>query len=103
LGDFDVSLKGGKSRSEFSQHVRRRGPGLPARLGLPTPVDSATVSKETRLEVRPGRQTTRGAPAWPGQDRSVEEIRRDPSPLAGLGVAQRLYRIELGAGTIAAQ
>jgi pimeloyl-ACP methyl ester carboxylesterase len=25
------------------------------------------------------------APAWPGKDRSVEEIRRDPSPLAGLG------------------
>ncbi len=27
------------------------------------------------------------APAWPGKDRSVEEIRRDPSPLAGLGIA----------------
>lgn len=26
------------------------------------------------------------APAWPGKDRSVDEIRRDPSPLAGLGV-----------------
>jgi len=28
------------------------------------------------------------APAWPGKDRSVEAIRADPSPLAGLGVAQ---------------
>jgi len=27
------------------------------------------------------------APAWPGKDRPVEEIRRDPSPLAGLGIA----------------
>lgn len=26
------------------------------------------------------------APAWPGKDRSVDEIRRDPSPLAGLGL-----------------
>jgi pimeloyl-ACP methyl ester carboxylesterase len=26
------------------------------------------------------------APAWPGKDRSVAEIRRDPSPLAGLGI-----------------
>jgi pimeloyl-ACP methyl ester carboxylesterase len=26
------------------------------------------------------------APAWPGKDRSVGEIRRDPSPLAGLGI-----------------
>jgi pimeloyl-ACP methyl ester carboxylesterase len=26
------------------------------------------------------------APAWPGKDRSVEEIRRDPSALAGLGI-----------------
>jgi pimeloyl-ACP methyl ester carboxylesterase len=25
------------------------------------------------------------APAWPGKDRSVEEVRADPSPLAGLG------------------
>ncbi len=28
------------------------------------------------------------APAWPGKDRPVEEIRRDPSPLAGLGVEE---------------
>ena len=28
------------------------------------------------------------APAWPGKDRSVEEIRRDPSPLVGVGVAE---------------
>ncbi len=28
------------------------------------------------------------APAWPGKDRSVDEIRRDPSPLAGLGVGE---------------
>jgi pimeloyl-ACP methyl ester carboxylesterase len=26
------------------------------------------------------------APAWPGKDRPVEEIRRDPLPLAGLGL-----------------
>ncbi len=38
------------------------------------------------------RYTARGykvlAPAWPGADRPVEEIRRDPSPLAKLGVAE---------------
>lgn len=28
------------------------------------------------------------APAWPGKDRSVEEIRADPRPLAGLGGEQ---------------
>jgi pimeloyl-ACP methyl ester carboxylesterase len=28
------------------------------------------------------------APAWPGKDRSVEAIRADPSPLAGLGIAR---------------
>jgi pimeloyl-ACP methyl ester carboxylesterase len=28
------------------------------------------------------------APAWPGKDRSVEAIRSDPSPLAGLGIAE---------------
>jgi pimeloyl-ACP methyl ester carboxylesterase len=28
------------------------------------------------------------APAWPGKDRPVEEIRRDPSALAGLGIAE---------------
>jgi pimeloyl-ACP methyl ester carboxylesterase len=28
------------------------------------------------------------APAWPGKERSVEAIRADPSPLAGLGIAQ---------------
>jgi pimeloyl-ACP methyl ester carboxylesterase len=28
------------------------------------------------------------APAWPGKDRSVEEIRADPSPLARLGVGE---------------
>jgi len=27
------------------------------------------------------------APAWPGKDRPVDEIRRDPAPLAGLGIA----------------
>jgi len=26
------------------------------------------------------------SPAWPGLDREVEDVRRDPSPLAGLGV-----------------
>jgi pimeloyl-ACP methyl ester carboxylesterase len=26
------------------------------------------------------------APAWPGKDRPIEDIRRDPSPLVGLGV-----------------
>ena len=26
------------------------------------------------------------APAWPGKDRAVEEVRADPSPLAGLGI-----------------
>jgi pimeloyl-ACP methyl ester carboxylesterase len=28
------------------------------------------------------------APAWPGKDRSVEAIRDDPSPLAGLGIGE---------------
>jgi hypothetical protein len=28
------------------------------------------------------------APAWPGKDRSVEAIRSDPSPLAGLGIGE---------------
>jgi pimeloyl-ACP methyl ester carboxylesterase len=28
------------------------------------------------------------APAWPGKDRPVDEIRRDPSALAGLGIAR---------------
>ena len=28
------------------------------------------------------------APAWPGKDRSVDEIRRDPSPLKGLGIRE---------------
>ena len=28
------------------------------------------------------------APAWPGKERSVESIRADPSPLAGLGIAE---------------
>ena len=28
------------------------------------------------------------APAWPGKDRSVDAIRRDPSALAGLGIAE---------------
>ena len=28
------------------------------------------------------------APAWPGKDRPVEEIRADPSPLAGLGIGE---------------
>ena len=28
------------------------------------------------------------APAWPGKDRSVEEIRADPSPLRGLGIGE---------------
>jgi pimeloyl-ACP methyl ester carboxylesterase len=27
------------------------------------------------------------APAWPGKERSIEAIRADPSPLAGLGIA----------------
>ncbi|HLQ62047.1 MAG TPA: alpha/beta hydrolase [Candidatus Acidoferrales bacterium] len=41
------------------------------------------------------------APPWPHKDRSVEEIRRDPSALAGLGVAEivdhyeRIVRAEL--------
>jgi len=28
------------------------------------------------------------APAWPGKDRPIESIRSDPSPLAGLGIAE---------------
>jgi len=28
------------------------------------------------------------APAWPGKDRSIEEIRRNPWPLAGLGIGE---------------
>jgi pimeloyl-ACP methyl ester carboxylesterase/endonuclease/exonuclease/phosphatase family metal-dependent hydrolase len=39
-----------------------------------------------------GRFAERGhavhTPAWPGKDRPVEEIRRDPSPLRGLGLAE---------------
>lgn len=35
------------------------------------------------------------APAWPGKDRSVEEIRRDPSQLAGLGIAGIVDHYEL--------
>lgn len=34
------------------------------------------------------------APSWPGKDRSVEEIRRDPSTLAGLGVAEIVAHYE---------
>lgn len=34
------------------------------------------------------------APAWPGKDRSVEEIRRDPSALAGVGVEAIVERYE---------
>ncbi len=34
------------------------------------------------------------APAWPGKDRSVEEIRRDPSALAGVGVEAIVDRYE---------
>jgi pimeloyl-ACP methyl ester carboxylesterase len=34
------------------------------------------------------------APAWPGKDRSVDEIRRDPSPLVGLGVSQIVSHYE---------
>jgi pimeloyl-ACP methyl ester carboxylesterase len=28
------------------------------------------------------------APAWPGKDRSVEDIRRDPAPLKRLGIGE---------------
>ncbi|HXI45008.1 MAG TPA: alpha/beta hydrolase [Candidatus Acidoferrales bacterium] len=34
------------------------------------------------------------APAWPGKDRAVEEIRRDPSALAGLGIRDIVDRYE---------
>ena len=38
------------------------------------------------------RYTSRGyqvlAPAWPGMDTDVDELRRDPSPVAGLGVTE---------------
>ena len=34
------------------------------------------------------------APAWPGKDRSVGEIRRDPSRLAGLGIAEIVNHYE---------
>lgn len=34
------------------------------------------------------------APAWPGKDRSVDEIRRDPSPLEGLGIAEIVAHYE---------
>jgi pimeloyl-ACP methyl ester carboxylesterase len=34
------------------------------------------------------------APAWPGKDRSVEEIRADPSPLKGLGIGEIVAHYE---------
>ena len=34
------------------------------------------------------------APAWPGKDRSVEDIRRDPSPLKGLGIGEIVAHYE---------
>ncbi len=34
------------------------------------------------------------APGWPGMDRSVEDIRRDPSNLAGLGVTEIVNHYE---------
>lgn len=34
------------------------------------------------------------APSWPGKERSVEAIRADPSPLAGLGVAEIVEHYE---------
>jgi pimeloyl-ACP methyl ester carboxylesterase len=34
------------------------------------------------------------APAWPGKDRTVEAIRADPSPLAGLGIAEIVAHYE---------
>jgi pimeloyl-ACP methyl ester carboxylesterase len=34
------------------------------------------------------------APAWPGKARSVESIRADPSPLAGLGIAEIVHHYE---------
>jgi pimeloyl-ACP methyl ester carboxylesterase len=34
------------------------------------------------------------APSWPGKDRSVEAIRADPSPLAGLGIAEIVAHYE---------
>jgi pimeloyl-ACP methyl ester carboxylesterase len=44
------------------------------------------------------RYTTRGhrvlAPAWPGLEADVQELRRDPSPLAGLGAKQILDHYE---------
>lgn len=44
------------------------------------------------------RYTSRGyrvlAPAWPGLDADVKELRRDPSPLAGLGATQIIDHYE---------
>ena len=34
------------------------------------------------------------APAWPGKDRPIETIRADPSPLAGLGIAEIVAHYE---------
>ena len=34
------------------------------------------------------------APAWPGKDRSVDEIRADPSPLKGLGIGEIVAHYE---------
>ena len=34
------------------------------------------------------------APAWPGKDRPIDEIRRDPSALAGLGVGEIVAHYE---------
>ena len=33
------------------------------------------------------------APAWPGKDRPIDEIRRDPSALAGLGVGEIVHQV----------
>ena len=40
------------------------------------------------------------APAWPGKDRPVEDIRADPSPLAGLGVGEIVDHYERVIGAL---
>ncbi len=40
------------------------------------------------------------APAWPGKDRSIDAIRTDPSPLAGLGIGEIVDHYERIARTL---
>jgi hypothetical protein len=99
LGDLDVSLKGGKSRSEFSQHVRRRGPGLPARLGLPTPVDAPAlwVPADNRLWPDDEEVLAPGRPELPEPD--PENAIRVPQTGSGVGSERDLELVAENQGS----